>query len=278
MKQKHDTSKLSISGISGKKVNMLNFDGNKSKGKNSQFDHFKNSFNLKVEKSNFQESFANNMHGASRIGSIKDIVENLSDRLLYLIDESLDMLNNKNIVKNESENFELVETHTIEKMKMDNAELKKNNNEKAAQYNDLLKKHKENTENYNSLIDKLKEMDEKKDDNINKSAASSDQLKELELNYQKLNDMISKENTEKENIFRSLVLITKKNNLNLKGDLKNIYNTFNNNEFMNKYKTFDEGKISYLKEKHSVLEQDYEAKKAELDMIKKKIDSERITN
>ena len=77
MKQKHDTSKLSISGISGKKVNMLNFDGNKSKGKNSQFDHFKNSFNLKVEKSNFQESFANNMHGASRIGSIKDIVENL---------------------------------------------------------------------------------------------------------------------------------------------------------------------------------------------------------
>jgi len=284
MKNKLDQSKLNSSGLSNKKASITNNNLSKSRGKNQNFESFKNSFDhkslnklLKVEKSNFHESFGQgpNFPTHSKIGSIKDIVENLSDRLLSLIDESLDMLNNKNIVKNTSDNFELVEKDTVENMKKDNSELKKTNNEKASAYNDLLKKHKENTDQYNSLIDKYREMEEKRDNNKNNIAALSDKQKDLELVNQKLNDMISKENTEKENIFRSLVLVTKKYNVNLKGDLKNIYNTFNNNEFMNKYKTFDEGKVSYLKEKISSMELELENKKMEFETMKKKLDEQR---
>jgi len=206
-------------------------------------------------------------------------IETVESKIFNVIEESTEMLTNKNYFEKEStgEQYELVEKEILRKFELDNEELKILKNTHGEKYNQLVGKHSIAVADLKKLKSKFKGEEKMQEEDINKIFELEQANTEIIIYNQKLRDMLSKELSEKENIYKAIVAFQKKFEGSINKDIKKTLKGFTHEMFlpMDKKKE-DEEKIKDLTAKLRKLEKESKNLDVDIEGIKKTLNEERI--
>jgi hypothetical protein len=163
--------------------------------------------------------------------NIKDLIDNATpeQKVLNLIDDTLELFGKGMFLgyilpDDGAEKYELIEKFELEKLKNENDSLRIKKNNKTEEFYTLANNYHK-TKNELTLIDQKFSNEEKyKSDHVNKIYSLQDTLNQILVENSKIQELINKENVEKENIYRALIHFQNKNSNKIPEKLKEIYN------------------------------------------------------
>lgn len=206
--------------------------------------------------------------------TLKEMIENsnVEQKVMSLIDETVEMFNEKNvnIQKEEAERYELIEKEIYEKLKIDNEEFKNDIGRITGEQNELIKNYQSTFGQLSYLTQSYNHQEKMKSEHLNSIYKLKDELKVIQIQNHKVNEMIKKEKIEKDNIFKALFSFTKKYNAKLPKDLKEIFGKFSNDysKRNNDVTLQEQKKIEILNQKNEKLVKELISKNKECDRLK----------
>lgn len=207
--------------------------------------------------------------------NIKNLIENASpeQKVLNLINDTQELFGKGMflgyILPDEgAEKYELIEKIELEKLKNENDSLRIKKNNKTEEFYTLANNYHK-TKNELLIIDKKYSSQEKfKSDHINKIYTLQDYLNQILVENSKIQELINKENVEKENIYRSLIHFQNKNSSKIPDKLKEIYNKLKDSKeyFSKPYNVSlqSQEKVETLKLRIQTLEKTLKSKNEEI--------------
>jgi len=209
---------------------------------------------------------------SKEINMFKNLIDNVNieSKLFDLIDASSTKMGLKNITspREENETHRLIDVKEYAKLKKDNQELIKQKETINFQYNELVKANNKIVGELNSLTslgEAQKKNKKESEFKIKETIKTTAIMKEAN---EKLKNVLLTEKTEKDNIFRALLSSITRSDEALGKEFKNIYTSFNNQDFLFK-KNEEEDKIESLMGKIKFMEKEVSEKKFELNGLKK---------
>lgn len=253
-----------------------NLDDNKSiystskKGEASVYSKFNNKGkNLtNNEKSNFGDSFDAGKQ------SLKEIMENASKevKIFNLIDDTINFLNGDKFIlsntKEEKDKYEMIEKNNFQKMKENNLEYKQKKIQLTENYNNLVKHVNQISKRIIGLKNSYNDQEKNKEDTKNQIYYQENELKELNIQNEKIHEMVLENRMKKNNIVKALVLVCKKHQDKIPKNKKKIFETFYNQNFEDFLQLKNVEKIRSLKDKIAKLEEEVKAKNKECENVK----------
>ena len=106
--------------------------------------------------------------------------------------------------------------------------------------------------------------DKKKNENTQKISILESNIKEAEIMNKKFKQILTHAKLEKDSTYRALMIITKQNDISIFEEIDKLYQSYNNQYFLAKFKPVDEDEIENYLCKISLLEKEIKIKNSEI--------------
>lgn len=207
-------------------------------------------------------------------GSLKEILENVNkeSKFYNIIEETMDFFNGEkfymNNIREDKDKFEMIEKIKYQKMKENNLEYKQKKIQLTEIYNKMVKDLNETTNSIIKLKQSFNEQEKSKENNKNDIYNQENELKQTNIENEKVHEMILENRMKMQNAVKSLMQINKKYANKIPKSLKILFDGFiekNSDDYLELNRT---EKIKNLKEKIIKLEEQVKLKNKEFDNIK----------
>lgn len=197
--------------------------------------------------------------------TLKEMIDtaNSDQRAISLIDDTLELFNNQQLKEKgrDRERYELINKEEFEKMKKDNEEFKKKRKTLSEEYTKIKEAYEKVSFELSNLNYTYFSVEKQKTDSITKIYQIENDVKRLLINNCKLNNEITKEQIEKDNIFRALNEFMKKyENTKVPKELNEIFKKIKNEKYNPMFTIDHKERISILEEKINKMKQELEEK------------------